>query len=280
MSSSFNHDLISSRYIMAVIVHRERATILFIILITVLSFSAKAQSTSYNQLCNEFQFARTLTDKWSLEMWFGSAFSSTDNEKKVLKTNIQRYVFAWGNYYLSPRWKLSSSMAYLYNRDVPDIGQYLSPEWRFTLQGIYFFHKIRYTMSTRMKAEFRYIMNADSIFEFKYRYRQMVKFMIPLNSQIFRKGVFYFLSTEELFFKPDAKSTGVTFFDRNRFEIGGGYLITDDIQAEVTYVNEFLPRDDGNQIYNCLALTFTFNNLLTNLKKAIFPGISQDDSTE
>ena len=280
MSSSLNHYQIPSRLNMAVIVQRGRALVIFFFLITVLSFNANAQSKSYNQLCNEFQFVRTLTDKWSIEAWFGSAFSSTDNEKRVLKTNIQRYFIATGNYYLSPRWKLTSSLAYFYNKDVPDIGQYFSPEWRFSLQGIYFFHKIRYTLSTRMKAEFRYIMNADSIFEFKYRYRQMVKFMLPLNSQVFRKGVFYFLSTEELFFKQDAKSTGMTFVDRNRFEIGGGYLITDDIQAEVTYVNEFLPRDDGNQIYNCLALTFTFNNLFSNLKKTIFPKPGQDEPGE
>jgi hypothetical protein len=280
MSSYFNRYQNTFLSIMQGIVYWVRSTILLHVFMILLSISAKAQSTSYNQLCNEFQFARTLTDKWSFEVWFGSTFSSTDNEKSVLKTNIQRYVFAWGNYYLSPRWKLSSSLAYFYNKDVPDIGQYLSPEWRFTLQGIYFFHKTRYTLSTRMKAELRYIMNADSIFELKYRYRQMVKFMIPINSQVFRKGVFYFLSTEELFFKPDAKSTGVTFFDRNRFEIGGGYLITDNIQAELTYVNEFLPRDDGNQIYNCLALTFTFNNLLIDLKKTIFPKPSQDDPGE
>jgi hypothetical protein len=280
MLSSFNYDQISSRLNMIVIFQRQRALLLFFFLPIVFSFGAKAQSKSYNQLCNEFQFARTLTDKWSLEVWFGSAFSSTDNEKRVLKTNIQRYVFAWGNYYLSPRWKLSTSLAYFYNKDVPDIGQYFSPEWRYTLQGIYFIHKTRYTLSTRMKAELRYIMNADSQFVFKYRYRQMVKFMIPLNSHVFRKGVFYFLTTEELFFKPDAKSTGVTFFDRNRFEIGGGYIITDDIQAELTYVNEFLPRDDGNQIYNCLALTFTFNNLFSNLKKTIFPKPGQDEPGE
>jgi hypothetical protein len=259
---------------------RVKLKLLLIVLLIIISFSVKAQSTSYNQLCNEFQFARTLADKWSAEVWFGSTFSSTPNEDRVLKTNIQRYVFAWANYYLSPRWKLSTSLAYFYNKDVPDIGQYFSPEWRFTLQGIYYIHKTRYTLSTRMKPELRYIMNADSIFEFKYRYRQMIKFMIPVNSRVFRKGVFYFLSSEELFFKPDAKSSGVTFFDRNRFELGGGYIITDDIQVELTYVNEFLPRDDGNQIYNCLSLTFTFNNLLTNLKKTIFPKPGQDEPGE
>ena len=280
MSSVFKHSKNTFLSFIPGTDYKVKSALLLLLFMILFTFSLKAQSKSYNQLSNEFQFAHTVNDKWSLEVWFGSAFSSTDNEKRVLKTNIQRYVIAWGNYYLTPRWKLSSSLAYFYNKDVPDIGQYLSPEWRFTLQGIYFFHKTRYTLSTRMKAELRYIMNADSVFEFKYRYRQMVKFMIPLNSKVFRKGVFYFLSTEELFFKPDAKSTGVTFFDRNRFEVGGGYNITDDIQVEATYVNEFLPRDDGNQIYNCLALTFTFNNLLLNLKKTIFPKPGQEDPGE
>jgi hypothetical protein len=261
-------------------VHQEWAIILLVPLMMILPCRLKAQTKSYNQLANEFQFGRSINDKWAAEVWFGSAFSSTPNESRVLKTNIQRYFFVWGHYYLSPRWKLSSSIAYYYNKDVPDIGQYFSPEWRLSLQAIYFFHKTRYTLSTRSRVELRYIMNADSVFEFKFRYRQMLKFMIPLNSRVFRKGVFYAMTTEELLFKPDAKTTGVTFFDRNRFEIGGGYFITDDIQVELTYVNEFLPRDGGNEIYNCASFTFTFNNLLINLKKKIFPKSTEDEQVQ
>jgi len=54
------------------------------------------------------------------------------------------YKTSQAHYYLSPRWKLSSSLAYYYNKDVPDIGQYFSPEYRFTLQGIYYIHKTGY----------------------------------------------------------------------------------------------------------------------------------------
>jgi hypothetical protein len=71
-------------------------------------------------------------------------------------------------------------------------------------------------------------------------------------------------------FKPGAKTKGVNFFDRNRLEIGAGYLINDDIQLEIAYLNEFIPRDGGNQIYNALELTLTINNLFPNLKKRIF----------
>jgi hypothetical protein len=231
--------------------------------------SVKAQTNSYTQLGNELQFARAINDKWAAEIWLGGTFSNTPYEDKVLKTNIQRYIFGWAHYYLSPRWKLSSSLAYYYNKDVPDIGQYLSPEYRFTLQGIYYIHKTGYTLLTRMRGEFRYMMNADGVFEDKYRYRQMIKFVKPLNSQVLRQGVFYLVTTEELLLNPQAKTKGVNFFDRNRFEIGGGYLITDDLQLELTYVNEFMPRDNGNDIYNIAALTVTFNNLLPNLKNRL-----------
>jgi len=173
----------------------------------------------------------------------------------------------WIHYYYSPRWKISSSLAYFHNKDVPDIGQYESPEWRLSLQGTYFIHKIGYTLSTRMRGELRYIMNANGIYEDKYRYRQQLKYLKPINSKFLRQGVFYAQVNDEIFIKPKARSKGLTFFDRNRFEIGGGYLITDDLQIELTYVNEFLPRDVVNELYHVLSLTISFNNPLENLRK-------------
>jgi len=244
-----------------------------ILLLFLLAFtlSAKSQNNSYTQLCNELQFGRAINDKWATEVFLGGAYSNTPSESKVLKTNIQRYVFAWGHYYFSPKWKFSTALAYYYNKDVPDIGQYFSPEYRLSLQAIYYIHRTGYTLTTRMRGEFRYMMNADGVYEDKYRYRQMIKYVKPINSQVFRKGVYYFMATEELLFKPNAKTKGIDFFDRNRFEIGGGYLITDDFQVELAYLNEFMPRDSGNDIYNALELTITFNNLFPMIKKMIVP---------
>jgi|WetSurSiteA1Bulk_404760.scaffolds.fasta_scaffold00144_15 hypothetical protein len=243
------------------------------------SWSARAQTTSYTQSGNELQFARAINDKWAAEVMLGGTFSNTPSNPKVLSTNIQRYAFAWAHYYFSPRWKFSTSLAYYYNKDVPDIGQYFSPEYRWTLQGTYYFHKTGYTLLTRMRGELRFIMNADSVFEDKYRYRQMIKFLKPLNSQVLRKGVVYFVTTEELLLKPHAKTKGIDFFDRNRFEIGGGYLVTDDIQLELTYVNEFMPRDNGNEMYNIISFTVSFNNLLPNLRKGITSKPSDEDTS-
>jgi hypothetical protein len=258
--------------------HSEKIIICFLLLF--LSFGASAQTTSYTQLCNELQFSRSINDKWAGELYLGGAFSNTPSDPRVLSTNIQRYFFLWGHYFLSPRWKLSASFAYYNNKDVPDIGQYYSPEYRLTLQGTYYFHKTGYTLMTRMRGEFRYMMNADGEYEDKYRYRQMLKFVKPINSQVMRQGVVYFLTTEELLLKPDAKTEGITFFDRNRFEIGGGYLITDNLQLEMAYLNEFVPRDDKNDLYNALELTLTLNNLLPNLKKHIFPKKEEEKLTD
>jgi len=254
--------------------------LMLLLLVMCYPSAIKAQTSSYNQLANELQFARAINDKWAAETWIGNTFSNTPSDDKVLSTNIQAYFFLWAHYYLSPKWKLSSSFAYYYNKDVPDIGQYLSPEYRVTLQAVYYIHKTGYTLSTRMRGEFRYMMNADGVFEDKYRYRQMLKFVKPLNSNVLRQGVFYFLTTEELLFKPQAKTKGVDFFDRNRFDIGGGYQITDDLSVELAYLNEYVPRDDGNQIYNVMEFTLTFNNLFQNIRKKIAPRPPEDKKSK
>lgn len=246
--------------------HRKLLIGIFFIIFAV---AAGAQTTPFTQWSNELQLTRTINERWAAEVYLGGTFSNTPTESRVLKTNIQRYVVAWGHYFLNPRWKLSSGLAYYYNKDVPDIGQYFSPEYRLSLQGIYFIHKTGYTLSTRMRGEFRYMMNADSVYEDNYRYRQMIRYMQPINGKILRQGVFYFVTSEELLFKPNAKTAGVTFFDRNRFELGAGYLITDNLQLELTYANEFIPRDNGNDMYHIVSLTITVNNLVENIKSRI-----------
>lgn len=244
-----------------------KACCLFVIfLITNLSYG---QTTTYGQFWNEFQFTKTINDKWSTELDLGSSYSSTATSSNIFEQNTQKSFRGWGHYYLTPRWKLSSFVSYIDNKDVPEIGQFKSPEWRFALQGIYYFHKIGYTLSTRMRIELRHMRNGEDDYENVLRYRQQVKYLQPINSKVLREGVFYAIASDELFFKSETKVTGLSFFDRNRFNIGAGYLFTDDIQIELTYANEYLPRDEGNQIVNAASLTVTFNNLFRNIQKKL-----------
>jgi hypothetical protein len=256
MSSRFTHN----------IPLKKLRFILVIFLITSINYG---QSTTYNQFWNEIQFNRTINEKWSAELNLGAAYSSTESSSNIFQQNIQRSARVWGHYYLSPRWKLSSFIAYNYNKDVPEIGQFKSPEVRFALQGIYYFDKTGYTLSTRMRMELRHMRSEDGTYDNVLRYRQQVKYLKPINSKVLREGVVYAIASDELFFKSGTKVTGLSFFDRNRLNIGAGYLFTDDIQVELTYANEYLPRDEGNQIVNAASLTVTFNNLFKNLNKKL-----------
>jgi hypothetical protein len=241
-----------------------------LIFITTFASVCYGQNTTYNQFWNQFQFTKTINEKWSAELDISNSYSSTESSSNIFENNIQRSFRVWGHYYLSPRWKTSAFLAYYENKDVPEIGQFKSPEWRFALQGTYYFHKVGYTLSTRSRLEIRHLRNGDQDYEYVFRYRQQIKYLQPINSKVLRKGVFYGITSDELFFKTGAKVTGESFFDRNRFNIGAGYLFNDDIQLEVVYVNEILPRNKGNQTVNAASLTLTFNNLFENVKNKLF----------
>ena len=246
------------------IVLRKICSAIVIFLITMMSYG---QTTKYNQFWGEIQFNRTINKKWSTELNLGTSYSSTESSPNIFEQNTQRSFKAWGHYYLSPRWKLSSFIGYFNNKDVPEIGQFESPEWRFALQGIYYFHKTGYTLSTRMRTELRHMKNEDDTYENVIRYRQQIKYLKPINSKVLREGVVYAIASDEVFFKSGTKVTGLSFFDRNRLNIGAGYLFTDNIQIELTYANDYLPRDNENKIINAAALTLTFNNFFENLNK-------------
>lgn len=244
-------------------------TILRCLFVVFMITNSYGQNTTYNQFWNEIQFNQTLSKKWSTEIDLGAAYSSTESSSNLFENTIQRSIRGWAHYYFSPRWKFSTFIAHYNNKDVPEIGQFESPEWRFALQGIYYFHKTGYTLSTRMRTEFRHMKNQDDDYENVFRYRQQIKYMQPINSKVLREGVVYAIASDEIYLKSGTKVTGESFFDRNRLNVGVGYLFLDDIQLEITYCNEFLPRNSGNQITNAASVTISFNNLLRNLQKRI-----------
>ena len=241
---------------------------LFVVLI---SFSAVAQKSTehYAQFWNEIQLTRALKGKWSLEFNFGNTWTSKANESNLFYKKSQLYAREWVHYYASPRWKLSLFVAYYFNKNVPEITQTKNSEVRFALQAIYFFHKIDYTLSTRVRLEDRSIENNDGYMESVFRFRWQGKIVVPFNNKVIRAGTIYGLASDEVFFKTESNVSGPTIFDRNRFTIGAGYSFTDDIVAELTYANEYLPRPTNNQIVNAAQITVGFNNLFAHLKNKL-----------
>jgi hypothetical protein len=254
-------------------------TILWIIVVLAFPFVTIAQNTAYTQFWNEVDLVRALSDKWAAEIDLTGTFSNTPSENNVLKTVIQRSAVGWAHYYPAPRWKVSAFVGYYYNKDVPEIGQYSAPEWRFALQGTYYFHKVTYSLNTDGRFEVRLIKNEEGIYEDVYRYRQKLRFRLPLNSRVLRKGVVYLLVSDEVVLRSVAKETGLKYFDCNLFSAGGGYLFTDDLQLELLYVNVFIPRDDHNEVDNAVSLTLTVNNLISKIGR-IFKGKKEEPVPE
>jgi hypothetical protein len=228
-----------------------------------------AQKETLNQFTTELLFNGTLNKKWATEFYYNRTTGSTVNNSNIFHELVQSSFSGWANYYYSPRWKFTGGIAYYDNKDAPDIGQFDAPEWRFTLQSTYFFHKIGYTLSTRTRTELRNIKDIEGDFEQVFRFRQQVKYLKPISAQLLRQGVFYAFVSDEIYLKSDAKVTGVSFFDKNRFNIGGGYLITEDLQVELSYLNDYQPRDGLTKTTNNIAFQISYNNLIKMVKKKI-----------
>lgn len=229
--------------------------------------SLKAQTTDYNQFSNEFADAESIGKKWTLEFNLGQAYTSTppSNNSMFAKAS-QFYLRGWAHYYLNSRWKLSYFLALFGNVDIPDIEQAKNLEIRYALQGTYYFHKIGYTLLTRLRVEDRRIQNEAKTFEAYYRLRTQLRYSKPINGKVIRKGIYYGFGADELFFKTNAAITGQEFFDRNRLTLGLGYSITDDTQIELVYTNELLPRSSGTQIFNGYQINFAFADIFKRLK--------------
>ena len=233
-----------------------------------------AQHITYHQFWNEITFTRALNHKFSAELNLGQNWTSTPDNGHLLARNSQLYGRIWAHFYLNARWKFSIFYAYFNNKYVPEIDQREYPEGRLALQGTWFIKRSRLTMTSRFRLEDRHIKNVEGYYEGVYRFRTQFKSLFAINSRQIRKDVFYGIGSAELFFKSASNVTGAQFFDRTRVIIGGGYAITDNVQFEVTYVNEILPRTDMNEIYHALQIVISFNNLLPNVVKKVKKKVS------
>lgn len=230
-----------------------------------------AQTTTYKQFWNEFAFTHPVAQKFALEVDLGSSFSNTPDERSRLSVITQFSGIIQLHHYLSAKWKLSFLTGYYSNSYVPEIGQREYPELRLSAQAIYYFNKIKNVTATRGRLEYRLIENTSGVFENVTRYRQMFKFTKPLNSNYIRAGSFFVFVSEEVFIKTPSNISGPDVFDRNMFTVGIGYAFTDDLQMDVDYTNEYVPREGGNIMNNALQFNLTLNNPFGYIEKIFHP---------
>lgn len=244
---------------------------IFIGLIVCYTSVTHAQSTSTTQFSSELRFARPLAKRWSGEFTFTNTWMQSPPADNLFDKYSQWSLGGWGHNYISSKWRLSFGFFYHHRIESQEPLQTKSNEFRFSGQGSYYIKKIGYTITLRSRGEWRLIQNAgEGNYNSVIRLREQVKLLIPLNSKSIRQGVFYIFGSDEVFLKTPSDVAGDEVFDRNRFEAGGGYAITNDINVELYYANEFFPRD-VNEINHLINLDFTFRNLVSNLRKKFSP---------
>lgn len=231
---------------------------------------AHAQSSSRSQFSNELKFARPLAKRWSAELSFNNEWMPSPPADGLLDKYSQWSLGGWAHNYIAKKWRVSGGFFLYHKIESSEPVQNKSNELRLSGQGIYYIKKIGYTITSRSRVEWRNIQNSEDTYNSVLRLRQQVKLVVPINAKSIREHVFYGFTSDEVFFKTPSDLIGDEIFDRNRFDIGIGYAITNDINVELYYANEFLPRET-NQINNVINLDFSFRNLISNLKKRLFP---------
>jgi hypothetical protein len=233
-------------------------------LVPLVSFS---QIEKDNQFSNDFQFNAVIGKKTSTEFDFAQGFTSEINTSNPFHKISQLSGRFWIHYYLNTKWKLSGFVAYYYNHDVPEITQKKSSEVRVALQGTYYFIKNNYTLSNRIRVEDRLLGNGSNNIDIVFRFREMLKFVYPISIFKLKEDALYGIVSEEIFLKTKGSTTGNESFDRNRLTLGFGYSFTDHFQIELSYMNEYLPRDTNDKMYNSISTSLIFNDLISTLRK-------------
>ncbi len=227
-----------------------------------------AQTEQRAQFWNEYAFVKNLNADWALEADIGITTSSTPNNSDPFNRIIQFYVRGWVHYYPSDRWRLTAAYSYYFNKNVPELYQEKAPELRASLQATYVLIKKRARVNLRARIEDRHLKNEDDYFEAVTRFRFQAKLTYPINNPLIEKNTLYTFTSDEVFFKTQSSISGNSFFDRNRFTIGLGYAFPGDVQAELSYANENLPRDNRTEIYHAIQVNVIFNDVIPSIKKA------------
>jgi hypothetical protein len=242
--------------------------LIFSLLVCFVSHSS-AQSTSTTQFSNELKFVRPLAKRWSGEFSFTNEWMKSPPADGLFDKYSQWSLGGWGHNYIANRWRISLGFFYYHQIESEEPVQMKSNEFRFSGQGNYYIKKIGYTITSRSRLEWRNIQNSEDIYNIVFRLREQMKLVVPINAKVIRERVFYTFTSDEVFLKTQSDVTGDDIFDRNRFEIGMGYSITKDINVELYYANEFLPRET-NQVNSIINFDFSFRNLIDNLRKRYF----------
>ena len=114
----------------------------------------------------------------------------------------------------------------------------------------------------RYRAEQRWAING-----FRNRFRYRFQSIIPVNKSKLEKGTFYAAVWNEIFLTNRAP-----YFERNRFFIGCGYELSEDLAVQTGFLNQFDYNLNDETGRNFLQVSFLYELAIAKKKREHVPG--------
>ncbi|WP_330443843.1 DUF2490 domain-containing protein [Flavobacterium sp. C4GT6] len=244
-----------------------KCRLLYLVFLLTVSQSLFSQTEDYGQFWNGYSFIRDINPKWGIDVAGGFRTSSVPGNSSFMSQVTRIHGKAGARCYISKRWTLFASFGYYLNRHVPELSQRKAPELRTSIQANYLMIKQRFRLGIKTGLEDRHLKNVDNYFESVFRLRLQLKGVYPLNGPVIKEKVLYSFLSDEVMLKTKSSVSGSSVFDRNRFNAGFGYSFVNDLQLEVSYVHDLLPRNDRTVSYHVLQANVIFTDFLPNFKK-------------
>ncbi|MBU3661941.1 MAG: DUF2490 domain-containing protein [Bacteroidetes bacterium] len=249
----------------------QRLIYIFILIITSVPQPLKAQGEGNDrvqtpgQLWNEALMSTRINKKWVAKLdLFWSLSSDKEDKNYIVKHPINYGIRAGAHYFLKPKFRLTPTLGYWYNLEVPAINQKAQWEIRPALDAQVFQVFGRFTLFNRLRYESRFIKEIESNNNnHQLRLRYMPKIFMAINGKVIRERIFYTILSDEIFLIPGDE----VLINQNRFTTGLGYCFTNNFTIETTWMKRLSNvKNQPDVINNVISLSCTFNNFLQNFK--------------
>lgn len=218
------------------------------------------------QLWNEALISSRINKKWVAKLdLFWSLSSDNEDKYNLLKHTINYGIRGGAHYFLKPKFRLTPTLGYWYNFEVPEINQKAQWEIRPSLDAQIFQVFGRFTLFNRLRYEGRFIKELESnIHSHQSRLRYMPKIFMAINGKVIRERTFYAILSDEIFIIPGDE----VFINQNRFTMGFGYCFTNNFTLETTWMKRLTNSKNQADVTNdVVSISCTVNNFLRHFRK-------------
>jgi hypothetical protein len=225
------------------------------------SFSQTKQTEHVQQTWLAYSNQTRFSNKWGI--WADFHLRTKDDFVKDLSQSIARVGLI---YYLNDDTKLTAGYAYVssypttnQNVTIPEHRPWQQIQWHSK------YSKLRLMQWFRLEERFRKkLLNPDELdneYNFNFRLRYNILFMVPLSKQKFQPKSLSFVVNNEVHVNF-GKQIVYNYFDQNRFFLGFAFHTSKTDNLQFGYMNVFQQLAAGNKYRsNNAARIFYFHNL-------------------